>query len=92
MEAEGRKYREHCLAFLYMTGSFPEAEVDHGNSKRDWQPIEQLARRHGFAGCPCERTSRQSNNKSGFKGVTLNQGRCMAKCIGWFFAPPLGSH
>lgn len=83
MEVEGRKYRAHRLAFLYMTGSFPQAEVDHRNGRRDdnrWCNLRAATHSQNQGNY-----SRQSNNKSGFKGVTLNQGRWMATCGGRFF-------
>lgn len=68
----GRKiYRAHRLAFLWMTGKFPTGHVDHINTIRTdnrWCNLRQCSRSQN----QCNRT-KQSNNTSGFKGVSFEK-------------------
>jgi HNH endonuclease/AP2 domain len=63
----GKSYRAHRLAYLWMTGSFPENEIDHINRIRDDNRWVNLR--------PCTRLENQKNkdpkssSKSGFAGV-----------------------
>lgn len=62
-----RAYRAHRLAFLYMEGKFPDAEVDHINRvKYDnrWGNLRAADRLDNMAN-----TGIQSNNTSGHRGV-----------------------
>ena len=68
MRVNGKRYSAHRLAWLYVTGRWPENEVDHKNCiKTDnrWCNLR--------AATPCENkrnTRPYSNNKSGYKGVS----------------------
>jgi hypothetical protein len=74
-----RRHYEHRLAWLYMTGKWPAALIDHRNengSDNRWDNLREAtkvtngANRHA----PCV------NNKTGFRGVTPNKNKYMAQC------------
>ena len=64
----GRPYFAHRLAFLYMTGSFPEFDVDHEKgvtSDNRWKSIRPATKQQNM------RNSRlKKNNTSGIVGVS----------------------
>ena len=63
----GRSYAAHRLAWLYMTGSWPEDEIDHANlnsADNRWENLREACRSTNIAN-----TRRRSDNASGFKGV-----------------------
>jgi hypothetical protein len=65
---DGRLYREHRLAWLYMTGAWPTHEIDHINGDRVDNRFCNLQE-----ATPTEnrRNSRKRvNNTSGYKGVS----------------------
>src|SRR5437879_5605760 len=62
---DGALYRAHRLAFLFMTGAFPEPQVDHSNrDKADnrWLKLREANNSQNNANKPA-----QSNNTSGYK-------------------------
>jgi hypothetical protein len=62
-----KKYKAHRLAWFYMTGRWPDGDIDHKNMDRADNRFENLResdRTHNRAN-----TGRRSDNKSGFKGV-----------------------
>ena len=66
-------YAQHRLAFLYMTGKFPNKLVDHINGKRSdnrWCNLRQA----DDAQNACNKAM-QSNNKSGHIGIWKPKGR-----------------
>ena len=66
-------YPQHRLAFLYMTGKFPNKLVDHINGKRSdnrWCNLRQA--NHVQNSC---NKAMQSNNKSGHIGILKPKGR-----------------
>ena len=66
------KYPEHQLAFLLMTGSWPECQVDHINRVRDdnrWSNLRLASRNHLDNG---QNVGVGSRNKSGITGVSWN--------------------
>lgn len=68
---EGKIYYAHRLAFLYMTGSLPEKEVDHKNQNKtdnSWENLRECNRSQNGANI-----GKQRNNKSGYKGVSLHK-------------------
>ena len=61
------RYRNHRLAFLYMTGKFPDGEVDHINgitSDNRWCNLRVATRIEN-----CRNSKKPTTNKSGIKGV-----------------------
>lgn len=66
IEINRRKYLSHRLAFLYMTGNFPE-EVDHINRIRGdnrWANLRSCTRSQNNSN-----KTKQKNNTSSYKGV-----------------------
>lgn len=66
-----RVYPRHRLAWLYMTGAWPPAEIDHEN--RDtlddrWGNLREATRSQNQAN-----TRLYRSNSSGYRGVHLNQ-------------------
>lgn len=69
---DGRRYANHRLAFLYVTGMFPDGQVDHINGNRSDNRFSNLrvvsnAENAQNVGGP------QRNNKSGFFGVSWHK-------------------
>jgi len=63
----GKQYRSHRLAWLYMTGKFPDLHIDHINhSRKDnrWANLREASRFDNATNRPL-----QSNNTSGVVGV-----------------------
>lgn len=71
IKADGRQYRAHRLAFLYMCGVFPTAGVDH---------IDHCTRNNSWANLRLATAAENNknrrintNNTSGYKGVTWDK-------------------
>jgi len=72
-----RAYMAARLAWLYMTGSWPEAEIDHRNgAKADnrWDNLRPASRSENCANKP-----KQANNTSGHRGVSRHGARWRAQ-------------
>lgn len=66
-----KTYKAHRLAFLYMTGEFPKNQVDHINHNRNdnrWENLRGVSKTENG-----QNRSKQSNNKSGFTGVSWHK-------------------
>lgn len=64
---DGIRYKAHDLAWLYMTGRFPEHIVDHIDCNPDnmrWTNLREATQQQN-----CFNRSASRNNTSGFKGV-----------------------
>ena len=64
----GKLYLAHRLAWLYMTGKWPEADIDHKNGVRTdnrWSNIRKATRSQNL-----QNTAVRSDNTSGIKGVS----------------------
>jgi hypothetical protein len=67
IKVDGRLYKSHRLAWLYVYGRWPEADIDHIDGDGTNNRIANL--REATRSQNCRNKSKQSNNKSGFKGV-----------------------
>ncbi|MCC6776684.1 MAG: HNH endonuclease [Hyphomicrobiales bacterium] len=70
---DGRLYVAHRLAWLWMTGAWPEADIDHRNlDKKDnrWSNLRAATRSGNMAN-----TGARADNTSGLKGVTWDKHR-----------------
>ena len=70
---DGEKCYLHRLAFLYMTGSFPKNNVDHINGDKTDNRFANL--REATVSQNGMNRPKQSNNKSGYKGVCWEASR-----------------
>lgn len=70
---EGTRTSVHRLAWLYMTGYFPEHDIDHIN--RDHRDNRWCNLRHVSRICNMRNTSISTNNVSGVKGVHYSPDR-----------------
>jgi|SRR5580765_96318 len=68
LNIDKRLYRAHRLAWLYVYGTWPDGELDHKNLDRLDNRISNL--RQATSGQNRANTRKQSNNTSGYKGVT----------------------
>lgn len=68
----GRQYYAHRLAWLYMTGEWPIAEVDHINTKRGDDRFANL--REATHAQNSRNRSTPCTNTSGVKGVSWHAG------------------
>lgn len=76
----GRAYRANRLAWLWMTGEWPAAQVDHVNGDRDddrWANLRVATNQQN-----CANAKRRTDNKSGFKGVRKCRNRWQARMGG----------
>ena len=67
---DGRQYGAHRLAVLYVTGVFPDREVDHMNGDRSDNRFENLRLVSHKMNMQNERRPRR-NNSTGFMGVSF---------------------
>lgn len=65
---DNRRYMDHRLVWLYVTGVWPPAEVDHTNGIRDDNRIENL--RLATKAQNQQNVAMRSHNTSGYIGVT----------------------
>lgn len=72
------KYRAHRLAFLYMTGEWPEHDVDHINGQPEdnrWINLRDVTHRTNIEN---QRTAR-ADSSTGVLGVTWYSGKYVAR-------------
>lgn len=68
IKINGQKYKEHRLAYLYMTGYLPTEEIDHINGNRSdntWANLRAVSKQ-----CNARNRKLRSNNTSGINGVS----------------------
>ena len=69
IQIDGAKYKAHRLAFLYMTGNWPENEVDHKDGtpwNNAWENLREATRNHNVV------NSNRPAGESGFRGVKFD--------------------
>ena len=74
---DGHRILAHRLAWLWMTGSWPIAEIDHINKDRSdmrWSNLRQASHAQNGAN-----RGANKNNKLGIKGVRFNHGSFYAR-------------
>lgn len=79
IRVDGKHYYSARLAVLYMTGKWPDYEVDHENRIRNddrWSNLRPATTSFNNANKPV-----YSNNTNGLKGVTPNHDRFMARIM-----------
>lgn len=75
---DGRLYRGHRLAWLYMTGGFPADQIDHINRVRDdnkWSNLREVNNKTNAENTSSARTS----NRIGILGVSVRGNSFRAK-------------
>ena len=73
IEINGKCYKAHRLAFLYMTGSMPNHSVDHIDGdglNNKWRNLRDVSQSENQKNRPL-----QSNNKSGVIGVNFDKSK-----------------
>lgn len=67
----GKMYQAHRLAWLYMTGDWPDKDLDHINQIRDdnrWPNLRECTKSQNGANA-----EKNKNNTSGYKGVSWHK-------------------
>lgn len=90
----GRLHQAHRLAWLYVNGEWPPAEIDHIDGRRDFNAIANL-REATHAENMHNRRKPQANNTTGYLGVSRYCGKFRAlitldrklKHLGYFDTP-----
>jgi hypothetical protein len=77
IEIDGKRYLSHRLAWLYVFGKWPDHQIDHINRMRDDNRLENLRDVSGIVNANNKGNYR--NNTTGFKGVTIKNGRFVAQ-------------
>lgn len=75
---DGRDYKAHRLAWMYMTGEWPTMEIDHRNTVQSDNRLEnlrELPHRHNAENQRAPRV----NNKVGLLGVSPSGGKFKAQ-------------
>jgi len=77
IEIDGKRYLSHRLAWLYVYEKWPDHQIDHINRVRDDNRIANLRDVTGVVNLNNKGNYR--NNTTGFKGVTIKNGRFVAQ-------------
>lgn len=73
MQVLNKQYLLHRLAWFYMTGAWPESDLDHINGVRDdnrWENLRLASRSQNNSN-----TRLRSNNSTGVKGLSFDRRR-----------------
>lgn len=73
------QYRAHKLAWLYVTGSWPSAEIDHRNGVRNdnrWTNLRDATRTQNARN---QRVAHITNKSAGVLGVSFERGKWSAR-------------
>ncbi len=76
---EGRRYLEHRLVWLYMTGAWPVDQMDHISGVRDDNRLVNL--REATNRENCQNRALDVRNTSGFTGVSWNKRDRKWQCL-----------
>jgi len=74
IQIQGKHYKSHRLAWLYMTGEFPKNTIDHINRVRDdnrWENLRDVTILENSKNCGISK-----RNTSGVVGVRWNKKQC----------------
>lgn len=71
MRVDGRRYMAHRIAWLYMTGRWPVADIDHINGDRADNRFVNL--REATRSENCQNRPIASTNRSGLRGVSWHR-------------------
>lgn len=74
----GRKYKAHRLAWLYVTGRMPKAQIDHINGKHSDNRFINLREAKGSINQENKRIPRV-DNALGILGVSIRHGKYLAQ-------------
>lgn len=74
IEVQRRKYLAHRLAWLYVTGVWPDDEIDHIDTNKANNAFGNLRASGRVANCQNHRVARR-DNKSGYLGVSKKKNR-----------------
>lgn len=77
IQLDGRKYKAHQLAWLYMTGTWPEHEIDHVNGLPGDNRFVNLRDEPRTTNMRNQVAPRR-DSVSGFRGVSPHEGRWQA--------------
>jgi hypothetical protein len=77
IEINGKRYLSHRLAWLYVHKKWPDHQIDHINRVRDDNRIDNLRDVLGIVNLNNKGNYR--NSTTGFKGVTIKNGRFIAQ-------------
>lgn len=89
---DGRLYRAHRLAWLYVHGQWPVYDIDHRNGDKSDNRLDNLRDATKFLNMQNLRRAKVSNKSSGLLGVSKNGKNWMAHIVAHGKAKYLGTH